>query len=123
MEMSDLESPGVRDLAAALASLAHVVPMLVDQVGNVDKQALGTALVTKDISEMAFAACEAELRSMKAIHSLIQVIRAMVLVSPESNVPMKALDDATRELDAAEARITEAIDQVMARSIASESPP
>jgi hypothetical protein len=123
--MSDLETPQARDLAADLAALSRglrVVPLLVDQLGSLGKQVDGTTRVAQNVSDMALAACEAELRSMNAISSLIQVMRDVFRISPVSNVPMQALDDAARELDTARERINHAMEQVMARSEAGEPP-
>jgi hypothetical protein len=124
--MSDLETPQIDDLAAGLEALSRglrVVPTLVDQVGSLDGRVDQTTRIARDISDLALAACEAELRSMHAMHQMIFAIRVMLVASPGSNEPNQALDDAQRELDAGLKRINAAMAQVMARSATAGSSP
>jgi hypothetical protein len=71
---------------------------------------------------MALSACESELRVIKALNSLIFVLRNVVPATTSSNAPMQALLDAEQQLNAAEARIAKAIDQVIARLVSGEPP-
>jgi hypothetical protein len=124
--MSDLETPQNRDLASTVATLVRGfghVPQLVDEVSNLTRWAAGADLLASDISQMALAACEAELRSMRAIRSLIDILRGVVFATSGSNAPMQALMEAEQELIIAEERISKAIDQVTARLKPGESHP
>ena len=118
--MGDLEVSQVRELAATVGGLARdfkLVPILAETVGNLNERVLGSTLVAKDITELAFAACEAELRSMKAIEHLIDVIGTVVQTMAPQAQPIAALRDAKQELEIAAARINKAVDHVMDRSM------